>query len=327
MSKPVISIIIPVYNVSDYVAKSTESLMVQTFEDVEFIFVDDATPDNSIEIIKSVIAKYPNRLERCHFIHHSVNRGLTASRNSGLEYATGDYVLHVDSDDWMEPSMIDELYSEIVMNGADIVYSDFWMEQEEETKYISTYNWDKEQVKNIATFITEPWTVVWNMLVRRELYINTGIRSLEELSFCEDFNLSIKLLLESRCTCHIKKALYHYNRNNSSSITHIYNRDRMLSEQKAYSDVAKYMDRKGVYSLYVKEMSWRFLRSKDPMLIQKKELTDYLTFHPESHAYICSCPYLSIIRKVMAWCLTHHLKFVTFLLIDIRTFLGKGDRQ
>lgn len=84
---PKVSIIIPVYNVERYVSRCVRSLFEQTLDDIEFIFVDDASPDNSIAIIKSILLEYPARQEFVRFIKHETNKGLSAARNSGLKVA------------------------------------------------------------------------------------------------------------------------------------------------------------------------------------------------------------------------------------------------
>ena len=96
-----VSVIIPIYKVEKYVCRCAETLMQQTLEDVEYIFVDDATPDKSMEVLSTVLAKYPHREEQIHIIHHKKNQGLPAARNSGLRIATGEYVFHCDSDDYV----------------------------------------------------------------------------------------------------------------------------------------------------------------------------------------------------------------------------------
>ncbi len=97
-----VSIIVPIYNVEKYIERCAVSLFEQDFEDIEYIFVNDCTPDNSVEILEKVIEKYPNRKSHLKIVHHKENKGLGSARNTGLEQATGNYILHIDSDDWCE---------------------------------------------------------------------------------------------------------------------------------------------------------------------------------------------------------------------------------
>ena len=117
-----VSVIVPIYNVSRFIKRCVESLFNQTLDDVEFIFVNDCTPDDSIDILKKVIADYPDR--NTMIINHEVNKGLPAARNTGLKAASGDYIFHCDSDDFIEPTMLNDLYYTACDDNADIVWCD-----------------------------------------------------------------------------------------------------------------------------------------------------------------------------------------------------------
>ena len=98
---PKLSVLVPVYNVEAWIDKCARSLFEQTIDDVEYIFVDDCTSDRSIEILTATLAEYPRRIPQVKIIHHDKNRGLVASRNTALRVATGDFIIHCDSDDWV----------------------------------------------------------------------------------------------------------------------------------------------------------------------------------------------------------------------------------
>ena len=120
-----VSVIIPFYKVERYIKRCATSLLTQTLDDVEFIFVDDASPDSSRDILLSVIKEHPEKAVT--ILTHQSNKGLPAARNTGLGVATGDYIYHCDSDDWLEPDMLEKLVGSAERNDADIVYCDFWM--------------------------------------------------------------------------------------------------------------------------------------------------------------------------------------------------------
>lgn len=105
---PKVSVIVPVYNTERYVERAIISLMEQTLDDVQFIIIDDGSKDNSLNIIKQVIARYPARQGQVTLISRE-NRGVAATRAQGMELATGDYVIHLDSDDWAELNWLEAL--------------------------------------------------------------------------------------------------------------------------------------------------------------------------------------------------------------------------
>ena len=122
--KPKVSIVVPVYKVEAYIEQFVRSLFEQTLEDLEFIFVDDASPDESVAIIKRVLDEYPQRKGQVKFIRHEHNMDLPQTRKDGLNAATGEYLIYVDSDDWVEPNYAELLYTKAQETNADIVVCD-----------------------------------------------------------------------------------------------------------------------------------------------------------------------------------------------------------
>lgn len=133
-----VSVIVPIYKVEPFIKRCANSLFEQTLQNVEYIFVDDATPDNSIHLLKEVVAFYPNRNEQIHIIHHKVNKGLPAARNTGLEMVSGEYIFHCDSDDYVEPDMLEKLYQKAEETNADMVWCDWFLTFAEKEIYEAT---------------------------------------------------------------------------------------------------------------------------------------------------------------------------------------------
>ena len=121
-----ISVIVPIYNVKLYIERCVRSLMEQTLENIEFIFVNDCTPDDSMDILHYVLEEYPKRREQIKIIEHETNRGISAVRNTGLKNATGQYIIYCDSDDWVEKNMYEKLLVKALETSADIVGCDFF---------------------------------------------------------------------------------------------------------------------------------------------------------------------------------------------------------
>lgn len=118
----VISILVPVYNVKKYIRRCALSLLSQTdLEDVEFIFVNDCTIDNSIQLLEECLRAHRIAKGQYQIVNHYNNRGLAAARNTGIDYARGDYIVLLDSDDTLEPNTISLLKNEISKNSPDII--------------------------------------------------------------------------------------------------------------------------------------------------------------------------------------------------------------
>lgn len=109
----------------------------QTLSSIEFIFVNDYSPDNSVSILQSVLNQYPNRSPHTKIVHHEYNRGLAAARNTGRSIAQGEYIIDCDSDDWVERNMYELMYQKAKKTNADIVICDWNEIYATTTKYVS----------------------------------------------------------------------------------------------------------------------------------------------------------------------------------------------
>ena len=118
---PAVSVIVLVYKVEKYIERCARSLFEQTLQDIEYIFVDDCTPDRSIEILEWVLEDYPERKSQVIILHNERNSGLPFSRRRGVEAASGDYIIHCDSDDWPESDMYAKLYAKASSENLDMV--------------------------------------------------------------------------------------------------------------------------------------------------------------------------------------------------------------
>ena len=214
-----VSVVIPVYKVERYIERCVRALMEQTLDDVEFLFVDDASPDGSMDIVRRVVAEY-NRTVR--FLVHEKNKGLPAARNTGLEAATGEYIYHCDSDDWPERTLLEKMVTAAEKADADFVYCDFFLSFSDKERYMrqTSYSDSMEMLeKGFLAGMTK--YNVWNKLVRRKLYIDNGLRFPDGHTNGEDL-LMVKTIRMANKVAYVPEALYHYNRTNENAITKTY---------------------------------------------------------------------------------------------------------
>lgn len=123
---PKVSVIIPVYKSEPYIRKCAESLFGQTLGDMEFVFVDDASPDRSIEVLEDVLDAFPDRRSQVKVIRHEKNSGSAAARITGLKNVTGDFVGWCDSDDYVDPEMYRLLLEKAESDGCDVVICNYY---------------------------------------------------------------------------------------------------------------------------------------------------------------------------------------------------------
>lgn len=263
---PIISVIVPIYNVSQFIERCVVSLMEQTLKDIEFIFVDDCTPDNSIEILHNVLNRYPNR--SVSILRHDVNKGLASARRTGLLAAKGKYIAHCDSDDWIEPNMYQSLLEEAIKNKADIVTSVFFLEKANDTCVVN-YPYQKENIEEILNPEMFGWIygAVWNKLIRKELYTNNKILPIEGINMWEDSMLTLRLRLTSARTVIFNKPFYHYWVGERQSTFFSNNNIKKVDEMvKAVDYLDFFLKQKGLAekaTLYIAQMK---LLAKEPLL-------------------------------------------------------------
>ena len=210
-----ISVCIPVYGVEKYIERCARSLFEQTMKDgVEFIFVDDCTKDNSIGILENVLNDYPERKEQVKIVHHEKNGGLVAARKTGLKHASGEYVIHCDSDDWVDVSMCEEMYKTAAETGADMVYCHFCEDRNGE----QTIFYEGEYCDPETAFCGKTSCCIWNKMFRTSIARSEKIITPDHLVMSEDVLRSVQTLALCKTRVRVDKALYYYNIRQGSMI-------------------------------------------------------------------------------------------------------------
>lgn len=309
-----VSVIVPIHNSISYIKKCVVCLFEQTLKEVEYIFVDDASTDNSVNIIKEILKKYPNRVSQCKFICNKENLGVSSSRNKGLMVASGEFISFCDNDDWMDKNMLLFMYNYAELNKSDLVLCDAISVDENGEKRLHIQYPNTDKINALRNYIASTWNPIWNMLIKRNLFFDKNIFFPEGKNMCEDYYVSTKLLLNSDNPVHIDKALYYYNRSNLSSFLHNQNEKSNRVKIDVNLDLISYFKEKGEYKYYEKELCWRLLNAKQELCFYRNSFRDFKSIFPESHKYILSCPYLSMKVKLTMWCLTHHLSIVSEIL-------------
>lgn len=322
---PKISVIIPIYNVANYIERCARSLFEQTLDDIEFIFVDDASPDNSIQILQETLSHYPQRRSQVHIIHHSSNLGLTAARNSGLKIAMGDFIANCDSDDYVAPNMYKSLYDKAIEKNAEVAYCDFFMAYSSHNEYYKTLDEHKNKTSFLKQYLLQGWSVLWNMIIKRELLLSHNLHSPQGITYCEDFYLTVPVLFYANKIAKVNNALYYYNRANSSSIMHKLNEKDALDERNTYFDTIEFFAKNGVLAIYQKEMSWRILKNKQDLVLNPRNHQKFMEIYPKSHQYILSCPtsFCNTKIKIFMWMLVHHLRWPLLGILYLRKTIGR----
>lgn len=218
---PKVSVIIPVYGVEKYIERCARSLFEQTLDDMEFIFVDDCTPDCSIIILESIIEEYQDCIKEKRYkvrvVRMPTNSGQAAVRRHGIRLATGDYIIHCDSDDWVESNWAKYLYEKGIKDNLEVVICD----------YYRVINGRKQLCKNECVdgsendyyirklLLKRCCTAVWNKLVKRTIFECNDF-FYPKVSMWEDYVISTQVLYFSKHIGYLDLPLYNYYYNNQS---------------------------------------------------------------------------------------------------------------
>ncbi|MBR5660561.1 MAG: glycosyltransferase [Bacteroidales bacterium] len=217
---PTVSVIVPVYKVEAYIRQCAASLFEQTWENIQYIFVDDGSPDRSIDILMATLSEHPER-ESGTIIIKQENRGLPAARMAGLAKADGDYIIHVDPDDWVEPDYISSLVEKAIEEDADVVYCDYFKEYDGKPAKIEReqdFHPDDGKVAVKAMHNSIIRAYMWNKLVKKELY-DLEKMIVPEYGYHEDIVFQTQILYGARKCRHLGRPLYHYRRRRKGALT------------------------------------------------------------------------------------------------------------
>ena len=244
---PKVSLIIPVYNVENYIEKCLNSVVNQTLKDMEVIIVNDGSKDLSKQKIQKYLEKYPwiKYLEK-------ENGGLSDARNYGMPYATGKYIAFLDSDDYVEKTMYEEMYNIAEKENADMVDCDFvWEYPNRKRKDIG------EIYKNKKEIIEKCRVVAWNKIIKREILEKTKIKFPVGLRY-EDMEFFYKLVPYINKVSFIKKCFVHYvQRENSIANTQNVRTKEIFI---ILDNIISYYKEKGLYDEYRDELEYIYVK-------------------------------------------------------------------
>ena len=301
-----VSVIIPIYNVERFISRCATFLLEQTMKDVEFIFVDDATPDKSIHLLQEVLEHYPERKEQVKLIRHVANQGLPAARNSGLAVASGEYIFHCDSDDFVDSEMLEQLYRTAKEHDADIVWCDWWLSFEKNERYMKQpmYTTPMAALKGMLGGVMK--FNVWNKLVRRSLYEDHQILFPSGYGMGEDMTM-IRLFARAQKVAYLPKAFYHYVQQNSGAFCKTSSNQHL--EDVLHNVAVVLNDIRQLFGNQLeRELAYFQLSVKFPFLISDdpEKYALWQSWYPEANRYIMQNTQLSLRSRCLQWLAWKH---------------------
>ena len=224
-----ISILTPIYGVEKYIEQCARSLFEQSYASIEYIFVDDCTPDKSIGILQSLLKEYPERAQQVRIIHHDRNRGVGAARQTALMAATGDYLLFADSDDMLPEDAVEKLAGKAVSSHADLIDGGY-REWRDGKAGILQKPFDVSDEKLLKLLVCQNIITnrLWGRIYKRSLIMEHRIFFEEGINYAEDLFWNAQFMFYGK-KVNIDDAVYYYRTDNENSYNHNISEKNLLS--------------------------------------------------------------------------------------------------
>lgn len=290
-----VSVLVPVYGVERYIEQCARTLFGQTYHDLEYIFVDDCSLDNSIQLLRQVLTEFPQRETQVKVVRHDRNRGLGAARKTALEMATGDFVFNVDSDDYLSLDAVEKLVKRQQVTGADIVSSAFstdhgdhsYCDTTRSKKELSIYHephYDKQTCLRLMLIQHTLLPHIWARLIRRSLYTDYGISSVEGINMAEDMALTSRLIHVAHTIAYLEDVTYYYRDESSASTFATVSAKHVLSYVKANQELWTWFSQHDPSHTYLFALETGMLNVFHQALtagFTKRQIADVLTYQPK----------------------------------------------
>lgn len=319
-----VSVIIPVYGVEKYIERCARSLFEQTLDDMEYIFVDDCTPDNSIEVLCRVLDEYPGRKSQVKIIRMPVNSKQAAARTAGMKEACGQYMIHCDPDDWIELDAYRLMYENAIEKNADIVSCCFYIHDGGNVVKSGKAGMHSTGIECLLS-LDYMFSLCSNM-IKTSLVNKYDIYPFTDINCGEDLNTIFRAFYYSRCVVAIDSCLYHYNLANENSIT---NNDAMLlintQSKKNIEHLECYFN--NCKDLRVKRaLGYLKIKLKKSLLwpyraVQARNISGWCTTWTDSHKYLYDYPEFNRSQQLFFHTFANYPKILSiyFRYLDWRT--------
>ena len=283
---------------------------------MEYVFVDDASTDSSMEVVQTVLDRHPDRRPQVKLIRLETNGGVSNARRVGMANVSGEYVIHADSDDWVDLHLYEQLYEKALACGADIVGCDIRHEYD---------GWQQDFVQHYADTVDENISRLINgtlfpslctSLTKTSIIRDNHITFPEGLNMGEDLFYNLQLYLCATKIAHTGTAVYHYRHTEASSSLRP-TRQAIDSSIMIGRRIEQLLREKQLYDRYKKDLDYRQFTLKLPLVKDFNRQCDYQTWRqlfPETNRHIWSYSRLNRLLRLQLWLAAHHLTPLAILI-------------
>lgn len=299
---PKVTCAVAVYGAEKFIEKCARSLFEQTLEDMEFLFVNDCTPDNSMGVLNRVVLEYPERIHQIKIFNLAVNQGQAAVRNLCLEKASGEYLIFCDPDDWVDKTLYKTMYDAAKESNVDVVQCDYTLEMND-CSVLQNVNQYKNSIDILRSGSFYSLSLCFH-LIKNSVVKESGLRTFEGLNSGEDLGYLGRLFTLPLTVTHILGPVYHYNKANECSATAHFHEDKAKAMLQDCLRLLK--EYYAEHNIPLSEMSTilRWMRDQKNSYLQIGLLKRWLELFPEVCDWECRQPDSSYFYK-MAYSLSH----------------------
>lgn len=319
MNTPKVSVIIPVYKAENFIEKCCRSLFEQTLDDLEYIFVNDCTPDNSIEILKKTLDEYPKRIEQVKVLNQKTNQGVRNARSWGQETAIGEYIIHCDSDDYVDVDMYKTMYNAGIVQNADVVCCNYFNEYKDH-KVLREFPYLIETRKNLILGISPIFGSLCNKLVRKSLLDEHQLILYDDINMGEDLGLATRYRFFSKKTIIIPRPFYHYTVFNENSISTTFNSkksDDIILCAKKLDFFFKEQNADDEFHFQILYLKFQAMQQYliNPYI---RDIKKWKTIFPETSNYIWKFKDSPFNIRLIAWCASINMDWIAKSLLYMK---------
>ena len=305
---PKVSVIITIYNREKYIEDCARTLFEQTLDDVEFIYIDDASADQSILILKNLLVNYPMRQSLTKIICLEKNSGRAVARQTGIDNSTGEYIIHVDSDDWVDCDMLEKLYLKAKKTNADIVGCNVTHEYKKYQR-VFRQNYSDDMDENIRRLLNgEIFPSLCTSLTRTSLIKDNHIAFPQGLDTGEDLLFNLHLYLHAQKVIGIDDPSYHY-RHTEDSGSFKHTEKSINSVIEVARRIESLLREHGNYDKFADVIQFRKFSMKCALITDfnnKDNNIAWLNLFPETNNAIWSYKQINWKRRVELWLAAHN---------------------
>lgn len=308
-SNPKISVIVPIYNAEKFLHRCIDSILAQSFTDFELLLIDDGSNDNSGKICDDYAQK-DNRIR----VFHNENNGIATTRQIGTDNASGIYSIHVDSDDWISPNMLNEMYQKIEKDGVDVLISDFYVETVNGSFYKRQRTKSNTSIEILMDILRNKlFGSLWNKLIRHSLYKKYDIKFIKEVDYCEDVLVICQMFLKNIKISFIHQGFYHYNNISTNSITRNYTTQTYLTRKKYVYELGKILPKSN--DIIINEVAFQV--KLEAFVHNKLTQNDFYHFYKTPLSTILKYKYGRKIKFCLVIAYFHMFKLARFIKTQI----------